>query len=109
MCHTSFFIWYLCNYSHQDLKERHVLVILKMYSLFSTTLIITWCQEWTDFYDHDESTSSSKVSAPTQAASSETPPSQAANSEIQDGPIRPYYTRSGREVRPPRRFQDYTK
>ena len=66
-------------------------------------------RETSDFYDHDESTSSSKVSAPTQAASSETPPSQAANSEIQDGPIRPYYTRSGREVRPPRRFQDYTK
>ena len=50
--------------------------------------------ETIDFYDHDESTS-----PPTQAASSEIPPSQVATSEIQDGPIRPYYTRSGREVR----------
>ena len=40
MCHTFFFIWYLCNYSHQDLKERHVLVTLKMFRLLSTTLIL---------------------------------------------------------------------
>ena len=49
----------------------------------------------------------------TQVASNEAPPSQAANSDTQDGAIgpaiRPYYTRSGREVRPPKRFQDYTK
>ena len=66
-------------------------------------------RETNDICDHDESTSSSKVSPPTQAASNETPPLQAANSETQDGPIRPYYTRSGREVRPPKRFQDHTK
>ena len=61
------------------------------------------------FYDHDDSTSSSKVSPLTQAASNEAPPSQAVNSETQDGPIRSYYIRSGREVRPPKRFQDFTK
>ena len=48
-------------------------------------------RETSDFYDHDESTSSSRVPPPAQAASSETSPSQAANSETQDGP---YYTRS---------------
>ena len=35
-----FFMWYLHNYSHQHLKERHVLIILMMYGLFSTTLIL---------------------------------------------------------------------
>ena len=66
-------------------------------------------RETSDFYDNDESTSSSRVSPPTQAASNKAPPSQAANSETQDEPIRPYYTRSGLEVRPPKQFQDFTK
>ena len=58
-----------------------------------------------DFHDHDENTSSSKVSPPTLASNNVAPPSQAANSEIQDGAVRQYHKRSGREARPPK---DYT-